>query len=235
MATAATFVFNAAHHVVVCRSCESCIAPGQVSLERHLRREPHYLVGRVLESTVAYLLTLDLRPLTELRAHKPEDGGAPVEHLKTQRGYRCMLCSNNADSDGDGGGDDRNKDRDKSSLDRSGGRPFSTTHLPLMRRHVSGQHGRKPNQHVASKPLWQECWLQSYFCAKGRIDYFVVVQGQEAGRVSADGAGPSKSIKRVVDGEGHTGVEEEEEKELLCGSKMTWTMRSGKSKKAAWL
>ena len=172
------------------------------------------MMSGVLKSTVAYLLTLKLRPLAELRAHKPKDGGAAVEHLKIHRGYRCLLCSNNADSDGDGGGDDRN--RDESSLERSGERPFSTTHLPLMGRHVSGQHGRKPSQHVASKPLWQECWLQSYFCAKGRIDYFVVVRGREAGSVSADGDGPSKSIKRVVDGEGYTGVEEEEENELFA-------------------
>lgn len=154
-------------------------------------------------------------------------------YLKTHRGYRCLLCSNNADSNGDGGGDDR--DRNGSSQERSGGRPFSTTHLPLMGRHVSGQHGRKPSQHVASEALWQECWLQSYFCAKGRIDYFVVVPGHELGRVSADGAGLSKSIKRVVDGEGHTGVEEEEEKELFMRLEDDVDNAKREVRKAAWL
>lgn len=214
MTAAAIFVFDAAHHVVVCRSCESCIVPGQASIERHLRREPHYLVGGLLKSTVAYLLNLDLKPLAELRAHKPEDGGVPVKHLKTHKGYRCLLCSNNAENDGNDR--DNNRNKDKSSLEQSVGRPFRTTHLPLMGRHVSGQHGRKPSQHVGSKPLWQECRLQSYFCAKGRIDYFVVVQGQEAGRVSKDSSGPSKSNIRVVDGNGHTGAEEEEEKKLFA-------------------
>ena len=216
MATAATFVFNEAHRVVVCRSCGSCIAPGQASLERHLRRKPHYLVGGALKSTVAYLLMLDLRPLAELREHKPEDGSAPVEHLKTHRGYRCLLCLNNADSDDDKNGRGNDRDRDESFLEQSGGRPFSTTNLPLMTRHVSSKHGKKPSKHVSSKPLWQECRLQSYFCAKGRIDYFIVMQGQEAGSVGSDRAAPSNGIQRVVDGRAGTGVEEaEEEKELF--------------------
>ena len=175
-----------------------------------MRREPHYLVGSVLKSIVAYLLMLDLRPLAELRAHQPEDGVAPIEYLKTHKGYRCLLCANNADSNGDSGGN--NRDIDESSLKQSGGRPFSTTHLPLMRRHVSRQHGRKPSQHMSSEPVWQECQLQSYFRAKGRINYFVVVQGQEAGSVNAGGARISKSIKKVVISEGYMGVEAEEEK-----------------------
>lgn len=50
MATAATLVFAAAHHVVVCRSCGSCIAPGQASLGRRWCFEPHDLVGGLLKS-----------------------------------------------------------------------------------------------------------------------------------------------------------------------------------------
>lgn len=60
--------------------------PGQASLECHLRRVPHYLVGGLLKSTVVYQITLNVRPLAELQAHKTEDGGAAVEHLKTHRG-----------------------------------------------------------------------------------------------------------------------------------------------------
>lgn len=69
-----------------------------------------------------------------------------------------------------------------------------------MMRHVSSVHGMKPKTHKSGRPLWKECQLQTYFCAKGRIDYFVVAaeedddNGIEA-KGGADGAG-------IVAGEG---------------------------------
>ncbi|KAH6974032.1 hypothetical protein EDB80DRAFT_693274 [Ilyonectria destructans] len=35
-------------------------------------------------------------------------------------------------------------------------------------------HGRKASQHKQDAPLWRACKLQTYFTAKGRIDYFIV-------------------------------------------------------------
>jgi hypothetical protein len=40
-------------------------------------------------------------------------------------------------------------------------------------------HGKKPGQHKHT-PLWEPCRLQSYFGAKGRIDYFAVDGDQTA-------------------------------------------------------
>jgi hypothetical protein len=40
--------------------------------------------------------------------------------------------------------------------------------------HHMFSHKRKAKEHE-STPLWEECRLQTYFTAKGRIDYFVVV------------------------------------------------------------
>ncbi|KAM5527556.1 hypothetical protein FOXYSP1_19918 [Fusarium oxysporum f. sp. phaseoli] len=35
-------------------------------------------------------------------------------------------------------------------------------------------HGRKASEHTNAMPLWRACKLQTYFTAKGLIDYFVV-------------------------------------------------------------
>jgi ABC-type uncharacterized transport system permease subunit len=43
-----------------------------------------------------------------------------------------------------------------------------------MDAHVGAtKHKRKAKEHK-TQPLWEECTLQSYFTAKGMIDYFVV-------------------------------------------------------------
>ena len=71
-------------------------------------------------------------------------------------GYHCLLCE---------------------------GDVFLTTYLPRMQHHVFS-HKRKPKEHE-STPLWKEFRLQTYFTAKGRIDYFVMTDGEEEGGVSA--------------------------------------------------
>ncbi|GKU10505.1 unnamed protein product, partial [Fusarium langsethiae] len=35
-------------------------------------------------------------------------------------------------------------------------------------------HGRKASEHTNAMPLWRACKLQTYFTAKGLIDYFLV-------------------------------------------------------------
>ncbi|KAH6981473.1 hypothetical protein EDB80DRAFT_593235, partial [Ilyonectria destructans] len=36
------------------------------------------------------------------------------------------------------------------------------------------KHGKKASQHSKEAPLWEACKLQTYFTAKGRIDYFII-------------------------------------------------------------
>ncbi|KIS70266.1 uncharacterized protein UMAG_10585 [Mycosarcoma maydis] len=50
---------------------------------------------------------------------------------------------------------------------------FSTRRLDKIRHHMS-VHGRKPKEHSDAAPLWRACQLQTYFTAKGIIDYFEV-------------------------------------------------------------
>ena len=178
------FTFNSTHRVVVCRQCKTCMVPGRMSVERHLRRHPHSLLSDVLKSTTEYLLSLDLKPLAELHAHKPAGQCAAIKHLKLFKGYACLLCV-----EGDGGG-----------AAHDGGvlsppppaapaakmcAPFCTIHHLSMMRHVSSMHGTKPKTHKSGRPLWKECQLQTYFCAKGRINYFVVATEEDDNDIEA--------------------------------------------------
>jgi superfamily II DNA helicase RecQ len=54
---------------------------------------------------------------------------------------------------------------------------YLTRRLSKMRDHMR-VHGKKPSQHRVEAPLWRECKLQTYFTAKGLIDYFVVAADQ---------------------------------------------------------
>lgn len=49
-------------------------------------------------------------------------------------------------------------------------------------------HGKKASQHREATPLWQNCWLQTYFTAKGRIDYFIVESPSSASLSTSSGA-----------------------------------------------
>ncbi|KAM0081976.1 hypothetical protein ACKRZS_005853 [Fusarium odoratissimum] len=55
-----------------------------------------------------------------------------------------------------------------------------------MRDHTPA-HGKKVSQHTSATPLWRACKLQTYFTAKGLIDYFVV--GEEE-RPSSSSSSP---------------------------------------------
>ena len=127
---------------------------------------------------MAYLLTLDPRPLAELKACKAADVGALIKHLRVYGGYHCLLCTGNGtDASGasDGGeGETGEEGGNEKSDGHSHWRAFHFVHLPTMGRHVPAQHGRKPGEHSDSKPLWEFCSLQTYFTAKSIIDYFVL-------------------------------------------------------------
>jgi hypothetical protein len=145
--------YNALHQVVICRRCQTCIGPAQASITQHLRAEPHRLRGLALKAQRAYTDSLALRTLAELQSQKPANQGLLLRDLRAYGGYYCLLCPLAA--------------------------AFLTTYLPQMQRHMSS-HKRKAKEHDALAPLWQACQLQTYFTAKGRISYFMVVEEAEA-------------------------------------------------------
>ncbi|RKK86033.1 hypothetical protein BFJ68_g17171 [Fusarium oxysporum] len=50
-------------------------------------------------------------------------------------------------------------------------------------------HGKKASQHTSATPLWRACKLQTYFTAKGLIDYFVVGEEERPSSSSSSPAG----------------------------------------------
>ena len=86
------FVYDKVHRVVVCRTCRTCILPGRQCIERHLRAEPHRLLGPTLKTSLEHLLGLELLPRQELQKRKPPSGVARIEHLEVYHGYYCLLC-----------------------------------------------------------------------------------------------------------------------------------------------
>ncbi len=144
------FTYNSRHQVVACKHCETCVSPSRTSLRRHLREKPHKMVGEVLEGYLEYAESLILRPLKDLRIEKALGRGtAPIKHLRVFSGYCRLAC----------------KDDNKC---------FLTTYLPRMQDHMA-VHGKKAKQHKVEL-LWAKRLLQTYFIAKGRINYFVVVE-----------------------------------------------------------
>jgi hypothetical protein len=150
------FSYNPIHKVTICHVCKSCIVPGATSQERHLRAQPHRLLGDELKATIELLSSYDLRSVAGLREHKPrpEDKYQLIGHLASYDGvyYLQPQCS------------------------------YSTRLLPKMKKHWAACHKIKARSHESSQS-WKECKLQMYFTAKGRINYFVVVD-REKGRVS---------------------------------------------------
>ncbi|KAL6407531.1 hypothetical protein AUP68_08550 [Ilyonectria robusta] len=69
---------------------------------------------------------------------------------------------------------------------------YCTQRLAKMHQHMP-VYGMKASQHREATPLWRDCRLQTYFTAKGRIDYFIVedpslsLSSSSSGEVSALG------------------------------------------------
>ena len=61
------FLYDPVRGVVVCRVCSSCVVPGQSGQERHLRADPHRLLGDVLKATVQLLSNYKLKTIEELK------------------------------------------------------------------------------------------------------------------------------------------------------------------------
>jgi orsellinic acid/F9775 biosynthesis protein OrsD/helicase-like protein/RAD3-like DEAD/DEAH box helicase len=151
------FSHNPTHWVVVCHVCRSCIIPGRDSQKRHLRAEPHRLLGDVLSTTIELLSSYNLRSIRELKEHKPRptDQCQAIEHLASYDGFYCLQS------------DCR----------------YCTRHLPKMKKHMVSAHRIKAKEHGIN-PLWKECKLQTYFTGHGRIDYFVITDEKEKGGIS---------------------------------------------------
>lgn len=169
------FSYNSTHKIAVCHVCKSCIVPEASSQERHLRAQPHRLVGDILKRTTELLSSYDLRSVAELREHKPrpEDNCQLIEYLASYDGVYCLQaqCS------------------------------YSTRLLLKMKKHLASCHGIKAKTHKDT-PLWKECKLQTYFTGKGRIDYFVVTGNKDRATAGSHlWAEPEKELFRKLEGD----------------------------------
>jgi hypothetical protein len=146
------FSYNAAHQVLVCRDCKTCVVPTATGRENHLRAAPHHLRGETLKTTRELLSSYRLRTATELKQGKPgtTDHCARIEGLEIYDGYRCLQP----------------------------GCGYATRVLAKVEAHMLPVHRLRAKEHKQA-PLWKECLLQTYFTAKGRIDYFAVVDREE--------------------------------------------------------
>jgi hypothetical protein len=158
--------YNSLHQLVVCKRYKTSVIPGRNSAERHLRAEPHRLLSQALKAHLAYTDSLALRTLEELQSNKPANKSAQLEYLEVYNGYYCLLCERDV---------------------------FLTTYLPRIQHYIFS-HKRKAKEHK-STPLWKECRLQTYFTAKGRIDYFLVAGDGEQDRVSRQTIDPAPLIQ----------------------------------------
>jgi hypothetical protein len=118
------------------------------------------------------LCSYRLRTVAELKQSKPptEDCCVRIEGLEIYDGYHCLQPSCG----------------------------YSTRVRAKVEAHMLPVHGLRAKEHKLA-PLWKECLLQTYFTAKGRIDYFVVVD-EGAGRVPgpAGGSEPLTEPERVL-------------------------------------
>ncbi|KAM6508182.1 hypothetical protein FALCPG4_018066 [Fusarium falciforme] len=166
------------HRVIVCLRCKTCLVPNKRAWERHLRAEPHRLAGEALQSTLKLLSAYDLLPVDELKKQSGRNRAAnppcrPIEGLALLDGYSCV-----AGGCGECG--------------------YSTQCLAKMHGHMP-VHGKKASEHGrdGGPLLWKACKLQTYFTAKGLIDYFVVqdipLPSSAAASAAAAGASASSS------------------------------------------
>ncbi|RKK12694.1 hypothetical protein BFJ65_g11956 [Fusarium oxysporum f. sp. cepae] len=144
-----SFHYNADHQVIVCRLCGTCLVPKQASWRSHLRAEPHRMKGDELRLTVERFLSYELRTVEALRQWRADRKRPcrPIEGLTMYGGYICTCTEVQCD--------------------------YCTRRARKMHDHMP-VHGRKASEHTNAMPLWRACKLQTYFTAKGLIDYFLV-------------------------------------------------------------
>lgn len=172
------FAYDPDHRVIVCRICETCLIPKRTSWKSHLRAEPHQMKGETLRSTVEQLSSYELRPVEELRKWRP-DRKRPCQPVKGLAVYGGYICTEDDKCD------------------------YCTRRIETMHDHAPA-HGKKASQHTSDAPLWRACKLQTYFTAKGRIDYFVVAEEERPSPSSLPATGrgepaPSQEEGKLFD------------------------------------
>jgi hypothetical protein len=171
--------------VLICRHCKTVVGPEWQRIEQHLRRAPHRALGLTLTASRAYARSLTLQTLDGLRQGKPQLPCTPLAFLATFEGYSCLLCEQQQQQEG-GRGSTTSQAR------------FFTTHLPRLQRNHLPSHGRTAKEHGLS-PLWRSCQLQTYFTAKGRIDYFEVASPtQQASQAQLKAPPPLALAKQAL-------------------------------------
>lgn len=156
MANTCSFFFNQDHQIIICQACSTCLNPVSTALERHLRGSPHLLTGAILKATLQQLSSYNARTVEDLKRYKPTltltCNARPIpriEHLAAYQGWRCLAepdCR------------------------------YYTRVRKAMQKHVAAQHkstAMPGTTEGRSAPL-EQCTLQTYFTAKGLIDYFLV-------------------------------------------------------------
>ena len=143
------FTYNSQHQVIVCQAYKTCLIPKKASWGYHLRALPHQLSGNILKTTIKLLENYNLKTEDQLQQDKPYSPCNQIQGLELYSGYYCL--------------------QDNCF--------YSTRRLRKMKDHMI-LHQIKPKTHKDS-PLWAECLLQTYFTARGKIDYFRVVNSIE--------------------------------------------------------
>ncbi|KAH7465222.1 hypothetical protein FOMA001_g17347 [Fusarium oxysporum f. sp. matthiolae] len=105
--------------------------------------------GDELRLTIGRFLSYELRPVEALRQRRADRKRTcrPIEGLTTYGGYICTCAEAQCD--------------------------YCTRWVRKMHDHMP-VHGKKASEHTNAMPLWRACKLQTYFTAKGLINYFVV-------------------------------------------------------------
>ncbi|EWZ78556.1 hypothetical protein FOWG_17204 [Fusarium oxysporum f. sp. lycopersici MN25] len=118
--------------------------------------------GDELRLTIEQLSSYSLRPVEELRQWRVDRKRPyrPIEGLTVYEGY---ICCTNAEYD------------------------YCTRRIEKIHDHMPA-HGKRASQYTDDRPLWRSCRLQTYFTAKGLIDYFVIDDPSTSPRIGAAGA-----------------------------------------------
>jgi hypothetical protein len=153
------FSYNPVHQVIVCSNCHSCILPGRASQTRHLRAKPHRLRGDALKATLQLFSSYSVRTVDELRAYKPraEDGVTRIKGLAPYPGFHCLQSG---------------------CVHHTRSLQTATKHAAVHKKELATAI-RPPDADAAASCSWDTCTLQTYFTAKGQIDYFVVFEQED--------------------------------------------------------
>ncbi|KAJ0126744.1 Uncharacterized protein HZ326_30153 [Fusarium oxysporum f. sp. albedinis] len=84
--------FDTQHEVCICLKCEAAVAPGKNGSDGivdHFRKK-HQLKREELARVIAYCTAWRSRDPRDIT--RPDDGTAPIENLKVEKGYICTVC-----------------------------------------------------------------------------------------------------------------------------------------------